>query len=93
MDNKTLTDTLSRKLDISRETVTSLLSGLTEVVGKCAVELDSVTIPSFGSFEPRRRAERVAVHPLSGKKLLVPPKITLGFRPSAILKQKVKNAE
>lgn len=93
MDNKTLIDTLSKQLDISRETVGSLLEGLTNVVGDCASELDSVALAGFGTFEPRKRLERVALHPASGKRLLVPPKIVLSFKPSASLKQKIKNGE
>ncbi len=91
MDNKTLIETLSSRLDTSRETVVALLEGLTSVMGECGMSLDIVNIPSFGSFEPRKRTERVALHPASGKRLLIPPKVTLAFRPSTSLKQKIKN--
>ncbi len=93
MDNKTLVDTLSKNLDISRDTVISLIDGLSAVVGECGAELDSISIPAFGTFEPRKRMERVAVHPASGKRLLVPPKIVLSFKPSPVLKQRIRNGE
>ncbi len=93
MDNKTLIDTLSKNLDISRDTVTSLLEGLTKTLGESGAELDSVAIPSFGTFEPRKRMERVALHPASGKRLLVPPKVVMTFRPSPVLKQRIKESE
>lgn len=93
MDNKLLTDTLSARLDVSRDTVASLIEGLTQVVGECGAELDSVTIPTFGTFEPKKRLERVALHPASGKRLLIPPKIVMSFRPSAMLKQKIRNGK
>lgn len=93
MDNKTLIETLSRRLDISRETVGSLIEGLSKTIGECGAELDSVSIPSFGTFEPRKRVERIALHPASGKRLLVPPKIVVAFKPSAVLKQKIRNGE
>ncbi|MDE5673785.1 MAG: HU family DNA-binding protein, partial [Muribaculaceae bacterium] len=54
-------------------------------------DLDSISVPSFGTFEPRKRLERVALHPASGKRLLVPPKIVLTFKPSVLLKQKTRN--
>lgn len=91
MDNKTLIDSLSRRLDISRDTVISLIEGLSQTIGENGSRLDSVSIPSFGSFEPRKRLERVALHPASGKRLLVPPKIVMTFKPSALLKQKIRN--
>lgn len=90
MDNKTLTDTLSRRLGISRETVATLIEGLGGVMGECGSELDTVAISGFGSFEPRKRSERVALHPASGKRLLIPPKIVLAFKPSPSLKQKIR---
>lgn len=91
MDNKTLVDTLSRNLDISRDTVGVLIDGLATAVGECGASLDSVTLTGFGTFEPKKRMERVAVHPASGKRLLVPPKIIMTFKPSSILKQRVRN--
>ncbi len=90
MDNKTLIDTLSKRLDISREAVTTLIDGLAEVVGECGAQLDTVSVQGFGSFEPKKRLERVALHPASGKRLLIPPKIVLNFKPSVSLKQKVR---
>lgn len=91
MDTKRLTEMLSKELEISKEEVDTLIEGLASVVGECASNLDTVNLSGFGSFEPRKRLERVAVHPASGKCLLVPPKIVLSFRPSTSLKQKIRN--
>ena len=93
MDNRTLTETLSRNLDISRETVTRMVESLSEVMGRCGAGLDSVVIPNFGVFEPRKRQERIAVHPASGKRLLVPPRIIISFKSSPVLKQKINNGK
>lgn len=90
MDNKTLIDTLSRELNTSRDTVQTLIEGLTGAIGECGSELDTVSIPGFGTFEPKKRAERVALHPASGKRLLIPPKIVMSFKPSAGLKQHIR---
>ena len=90
MDNKTLIDTLSRELDVSRETVMSLIDGLSDAIGECGSQLDTVSISGFGSFEPKKRVERVALHPASGKRLLIPPKIVMTFKPAAALKQQIK---
>ncbi|MDE6442935.1 MAG: HU family DNA-binding protein [Muribaculaceae bacterium] len=93
MDNKTLTERLSKDLDVSVEEVESLIEGFAKVIGECALNLDSVTLPAFGAFEPKKRLERVAVHPATGTKLLVPPKIVLSFRPATALKQKIRNGK
>lgn len=83
-------DTLSGRLGTSRETVAELVDGLCSVMGECGSELDTVSIAGFGTFEPKKRSERVALHPASGKRLLVPPKVVVAFRPSASLKQKIR---
>ena len=91
MDNKTFIDELSRRLDISRETVVKMIDSLYQTMGDVASEMDSITISNFGVFEPRLRQERISIHPASGKKLLVPPKVVLNFKPAPFFKQKLKN--
>lgn len=89
MDNKTFIETLSKRLDISLDTVTGLVECLGKEFAKTASELDSILVPGFGTFDPRLREERVALHPASGKRLLVPPRIYLSFKQSPLLKQKI----
>lgn len=50
-----------------------------------------VSIPNFGSFEVKKRMERVVVNPATKKRQLVPPKLVLAFRPVASVKEKLKN--
>lgn len=93
MDNKTFVDTLSKNLDIPQDEVSSMIEDLTSILGESCSEQDNVSIQGFGTFEGRKRMERVAVHPASGKRLLVPPKIVVVFKASPALKQCVSNQE
>lgn len=93
MDYKTLTEQLSAKLDVPREDVGILLHAFADVVETCAAERDIVTIPGFGSFETRKRLERVSVHPSTGKRMLYPPKLTLTFRPSTMLRKQLRDED
>lgn len=93
MDNKTFIQELSSRLDISLSSVETLISGLSEEVAKITSEMDEIVVPGFGIFEPRLREERVAVHPASGKKLLVPPRIYVWLKMSPVLKQRVNNGK
>lgn len=93
MDNKSFIEELSRRADISRETVGMMIEALSSSIGKIASDRDSLIVPNFGSFETRLRAERVAVHPASGKRLLVPPRIVLSFKCSPALKQRINNGK
>lgn len=90
MDNKKLIDSIATALDKDRDEIAALADALCEVVTNTLKEGNIVAIPTFGSFEPKLKAERIAVHPSTGKKLLVPPKISVNFKPSALLKQKIR---
>ena len=90
MNNKEFTTELSQRLGTSSkeitQTIESLLSGLVEELqnGK------SVTIQGFGSFEVKKKAERISVNPTTKERMLVPPKLVLSYKPSNILKEKFK---
>ena len=91
MDNKELVERLSEKLGRSKADINKLIGALAEVVKTKASELDSIAVPRFGTFESKKKNERVVTNPSSGKRMLVPPKITLGFKVSNVLKSKLKN--
>ena len=93
MDYKTFIDTLSKRVNADRTETAEMVASLTQVITDCALAGDIVAFPGFGNFEPKKRNERVSVYPSSGKRMLLPPKITLAFRPSSLLKQKVRNHE
>ncbi|MBD5196360.1 MAG: HU family DNA-binding protein [Muribaculaceae bacterium] len=90
MDNKTLIDTIAKRLDKSREEISEMTEAFGLVMADILKAGDVVAIPTVGTFETKLKAERVALHPSSGKKLLVPPKITINFKPSTLLKQKIR---
>lgn len=92
MDNKTFIENLSHRLDLDKEQTVGLIEQFGEILATASDEGDAVAMPGFGTFEPRKRLEREGLHPSSGKRLLFPPKITLVFKPSAIMKQKFKKA-
>lgn len=91
MDHKALTEQLTSRLNVPREDVGILLHALAETIESAALEKDTITIPGFGAFETRLREERAAVHPSTGKKMLYPPKLTLIFKPSSMLRNLIKS--
>ena len=54
---------------------------------------NEVNVQGFGSFEVKKKNERVIVHPSTGKKILVPPKLVVGFKQSNVLKSQVKESK
>ena len=91
MDNRTFVETVSKKCAASPEDVQNYIDSFASLIVRAAQNNDNVALPGFGTFEPRKRAERISLHPVTGKKLLIPPKIILGFKPSAILKGKLNS--
>ena len=90
MENKKLIETVAANLGRSNEDVAKLVEALAGVLRTRCGDMDSVAVPGFGTFEPKKRNERVMIHPSSGKRMLVPPKVVLGFRISNVLKAKLK---
>lgn len=68
------------------ELISSLLSGMTQQLEEGNV----VAIQGFGTFEVRKKAERISVSPTTKQRMLVPPKLVLTYRPSTLLKEKFK---
>ena len=89
MDNKKLVETLAARLGRKTDDVDKLLEGLAGVLRTRCGELDSVSVPGFGTFEPHKVNERVTVNAQDGKRTLVPPKIVLSFKVSNVMKVKL----
>ncbi|KAA3707416.1 HU family DNA-binding protein [Bacteroides salyersiae] len=68
------------------ELMSSLLSDMTQELQEGNV----VTIQGFGTFEVKKKAERITVNPTTKQRMLVPPKLVLAYRPSGQLKEKFK---
>lgn len=90
MDNKTLIDKISDQTGLQRDDIQLMLNDFYSELSDRCIDMDSLIVPAFGQFEPKKRRERVAVHPSTGRRLLVPPKLVVNFKPSAILKGKVQ---
>ena len=91
MENKELIDKISQKLGRSKSDVSKLVDALTDVLKTRCGELDSVAIPGFGTFEGKKKNVRVITNPSNGRRMLLPPKITLNFKVSNVLKTRLKN--
>ena len=64
------------------------MNALTSEMASQFEEENTITIFGFGSFEVRKKLERVVINPATKQRMLVPPKMTLNFKPSTTLKEK-----
>ena len=90
MDNKALTEILAKRLNRKPEDIEKLLEAFIATVKNRCGDLDSVAIPGFGTFEAKKRLERVSINPATGKRMLIPPKVTLSFKPRKKKKNKLR---
>ena len=93
MNNKEFITELARRSGYSQEDTQRMVRCVIESVASAFDEGDSVSVPGFGSFELKKRMERIVVNPSTGQKMLVPPKIVLAFKPSLSVKNQMKKGD
>ena len=90
MNHKEFISILSKDLDISAKDTSEIVN---RIVSEMIDELqkgNTVIIQDFGTFEVMKKMERISVIPSTQQRVLVPPKLTLTFKPASSLKEKVK---
>lgn len=88
MNNKEFVDELASELRLDPSEVQQSISALGKAVVGMLNDETVLTLKGFGTFEVRKRLERVAMNPATRQKVLVPPKLVMAFRPSPSLKEK-----
>ncbi len=90
MNNKEFIAELARRTKSSTKEAQQKMSALVQEITERLCDEDSIMISNFGTFETKKRLERVLVSPTTGQRMLVPPKIVVGFKQSNTLKSKIK---
>ncbi len=70
-----------------------LVNNIINAMGDAFQEDNSVSVPNFGTFETKKKMERVIVNPATGQRMLVPPKLVLNFKPAQVWKDKLKGGQ
>lgn len=92
MNNKEYIAELAQLSGYTQTDTQKMVAAVIEQMGNQFEEGDSVLIPGFGAFEVKKRMERVIVNPGTQQRMLVPPKLVLGFRPVDAVKEKLNKA-
>jgi nucleoid DNA-binding protein len=93
MNPKQLTTALSKKMTLTQAEINQRLEGLVSVITAELTDGNSVSIPNFGVLEVKKRDEQVKVNPATGKRMLIPPKLAVKFKPANPLKEKLKGVK
>lgn len=90
MNNKEFISELSRRSGYSTKDTTRMVSSLLSIMTQELQDGNTVAIQGFGTFEVKKKMERVSVNPVTQQRLLIPPKLVLTYKPSIALKEKFK---
>lgn len=90
MDSKSFTEALAQRLGTTTPEVDKMLDALAGVFRRSAVSLASVAVPSFGEWVPTKVDEEIVTDHVTGKRMLLPPQITIEFKPASMLRKKLR---
>ena len=90
MNNKEFIAELSRRSGFTMKDTSSLVAALVAEMTECLEDENVVFIQNVGTFEVKKKQERVVVNPSTQQRMLVPPKLIVNFRPSASFKEKMQ---
>lgn len=92
MNNKEYIAELAQQSGYTQTDTQKMVAAVIEQMGDSFEEGNSVLIPNFGTFEVKKRLERIIVNPGTQQRMLVPPKLVLNFRPKESIKDKLNKA-
>lgn len=90
MNNKDFISALASRCNMPTKTTQKLASALVNGLADTLDDDTALAIQGFGTFEVKKKLERVIVNPATKQRILVPPKLVLAFKPSGVLKDKLK---
>ena len=91
MNHKELVSAVAAKSGLNPRQAELYLEKTVEVLKNRLLEGKSIAFHGFGSFELKRKEERLSVHPVTGARTLVPPKQVVNFKQSISFKNKLKD--
>lgn len=93
MTNQELIAALAKRLEWTQKQTADTLEATISIMNSHLENGSSINIQGFGLFETKKKAERVSVNPVSKQRFLVPPKISLAFRPGQTIKENLKKLD
>ena len=93
MNKNELIEGIAQKTDSTKAEAERAVRAMLEVMSETLEKGESITLPGFGTFEVRERAERIGRNPQTGKELKIAASKVAAFKPGATLKAAVNGSE
>lgn len=90
MNNKDFIHAIAQSMGISTKEANLLTATFIQDFADHADDGTTFAVQGFGSFEVKKKKERIVVNPTTKSRMLIPPKLVLSFRPGTALKEKLK---
>ncbi len=90
MNNKEFVGNIAKEMNLAPKDVQRLTDAFIAELGERLDDTRPLSVQGFGTFEVKKKLERVIVNPGTKQRMLVPPKLALTFRPGPSLKEKLK---
>ena len=90
MNNKDYISVLADQAGYTQADTQKMVRTIIEAMGLHFEDGESV---QFGTFEVKKRLERIVVNPSTQQRMLVPPKLVLSFKPVTAIKENLKRTD
>ncbi len=89
MNNKEFVNALATRLQKNPQAVKQQIEALVNTMADMLDEGATLNVQGFGTYEVKKKKERIIIHPITKQRQLVPPKLVVAFKPSPTLKDKI----
>ena len=79
MNKEDLVQEISKKAKVTQKEAADIINAFMDVVQKSVAKGKKVTLVGFGTFEARKRAERLGRNPQTGAAIKIPEKVAPVF--------------
>ncbi len=93
MNNKDFLKELGQVSGLSTSEATSYSDAIVSFLSTHLADGDSISVSAFGTFDVKKKLERLVVNPVTKQRMMVPPKIVVNFKAYNSLKEKVNNRQ
>ncbi len=93
MTRAQLSESIYQEVGLSRNESAELLEMVLAEISTALVHSETVKISSFGSFSVRQKGERIGRNPKTGDEVPILPRKVLVFRPSQLLKARIRGED
>jgi integration host factor subunit alpha len=85
-----LAESIYQEVGLSRNESSDLLELVLNEITQALLKGETVKISSFGSFSVRQKGQRIGRNPKTGEEVPILPRKVLVFRPSQLLKARIR---